>query len=97
MSQIRPWPTQDPQAKLDYWFDLTGPIADQGSALASYTVTISGADAALTKTGEVESGGVVYFWLSGPTEDVEYTVTCHFELANGFADDISRTVTGAQH
>lgn len=95
-SYIRPWPAQDPQANLDYWFDLTRAINEQGSALASYTVNVTGADAGLVKSGLTESGGVVYFWLADPTEDVDYTVTCHFELENGFADDISRTVTGQQ-
>lgn len=93
---IRPWPPQDPQANLDYWFDVNPAITDQGSALASYEITITGDDDALTKTGEVLSSGVVYFWLANPTEGVRYTVTIHFELANGFEDDWSRTVDGEQ-
>jgi hypothetical protein len=94
---IRPWPTQDPQANLDYWFDLSGVIAEQSSALSLWSIAITGDDDALTKSGEVESGGVIYFWLATPTEDANYTVTCHFELANGYADDISRTLKGESH
>jgi hypothetical protein len=92
---IKAWPPQDPNAKLDYWLSAAEAVAEQSSPLATWEIEISGADSALQKSGEVESGGVVYFWLEGPTEDVTYTVTLHFELANGFRDDNSRTLTGA--
>ena len=93
---IDPWPTQDPQANLDYWFDLTSAISEQNSPLEEYTITITGEDSGLAKTGEIELNGVVYFWLGTPTEDVTYTITCHFKLENGYADDMSRTLVGVQ-
>lgn len=92
---IRAWPPQDPQAKLDYWLSAAEAIAEQSSSLVDWSLEVTGADDALTVSGAVESNGIVYFWLANPTEDVTYTVTLHFELANGFKDDNSRSVTGA--
>lgn len=93
---IKAFPAQDPQAKLDYWLSAAEAIAEQNSPLVDWSVEFTGSDNAPTLSGEVESGGIVYFWFENPTEDVTYTVTLHFELANGFRDDNSRTITGSQ-
>jgi hypothetical protein len=88
------WPYQDPAAKLEYWFDLQPAVDAEGSPLATYAIAVTGTDSALVKSGEVLNTNVVYFWLATPTEGVTYTVTCAFELNNGFKDKYSRKLLG---
>lgn len=92
---IPPWPTLDPEANKPFDFDLSEAVAL--SPLESYAISISGSDSALEKSNEAQAGGIVRVWLGYPTEGVEYIVTCHFKLLNGFEDDISRTITGAHN
>jgi hypothetical protein len=93
---IEIWPPQDPDSRLDYQFDMRPAIAEQNSPLLSYEIRIRGTDDALIKSDEVLSDGVVYFWLESPTEGGKYTVTCHFELVNGYRDDMSNRLIGEQ-
>lgn len=90
---MRAWPTKDPDANLDYYFDASQFVADEGSAIASYAVAIDVApDAALVLGTISQNGNVIQVWLSGGTLDVEYVVRCRFTLMNGAIDDLSRSL-----
>ena len=80
------FPPKDPGAVKFYYFDFApatnrGGATDwlsSGVAIASYTITITGADSALTYDNDslINSNTTVKFRLSGGTVGVEYRVEC---------------------
>lgn len=73
--------TKDADATLDYLFDWTNWMV-AGDAIASYVVTISGSDSALTNPTSVLSTPTVRVWLTGGTVGVTYTIKCHITTSN---------------
>lgn len=84
----RPWIRKDPQAVLDYVFDWTDWLAENGDAIASYSVTVDG----VTKDSDSRVGARVTAWLSGGTVDTIASVTCRVVTNSTPARTDERTI-----
>ena len=83
--------THDPDAVLDYLFDWSDWLG--ADTIASHTVT---AATGLTVNSTEATTTAVTVWLSGGTEGVTYTVTCHIVTAAGREEDRTMTFTMEQ-
>lgn len=68
----RPWIRKDPSATLDYTFDWTDWLTENGDAIASYSVSVDG----VTKDTDSRVGAQVTAWVSGGTVGDVASVTC---------------------
>ncbi len=97
---IQAWPTKSPGDVLRYYVDYGQRLEEEdGGAIVSYTVTVTGSDAALVK-GDVAlspAADILMIWLSGGTVDVTYTVHTAVTLTDGTVIQYSRTITIAEH
>ncbi len=76
----------DPQATLDYGFDLSAWLA-KGDQIVSGSWSISGPDGVLTISSSATTAKSVTVWLTGGTTGKQYYVTCHFTTVGGRVDD----------
>lgn len=88
MIKVHQFPPKDPSAVLDYKFDwasktnntgLTDWLSD-GETILGYNVTVT---SGITKVSDSlsDDGTSVVVWLSGGTDDSDYTVTCQIQTA----------------
>lgn len=79
---------KDPSAVLDWAFDWSAWL-DDDETITSHTVT---AESGITKNSDSATEGVVTVWLSGGTDDADYTVTCRVTTSAGRTDERSITI-----
>jgi hypothetical protein len=68
----RPTVDKDPNAVLDYQWDLSAWLARDGNSVASYTLNAVG----VTVDSHGESAGVITAWVSGGQVGSPASVTC---------------------
>lgn len=83
-----PWILKDPDAVLDYVFDWTDWLTENGDAIASYTVTVDG----VTKDSDSRVGARVTAWVSGGTVGTTASVTCRVVTDNSPTRTDERTI-----
>ncbi len=82
----------DPQAKLDYGWDLTDWL--KGDTLKESTWSVSPAGPTLSNPGHTDKTTIV--WMEGCVLGVTYTLTNHFVTNGGRADDRSYLIITEQ-
>jgi hypothetical protein len=83
---------KDPDAKLDYSFDLKRWL-NRGDAIDSVAFSYTGSDSALVIVGSGNTTTVASAIISGGTSGVTYTLQARVTTTEGLVDDFTKEIT----